>query len=48
MPAGMCQNSSTFGFNLVYTTRSGAAGSFVEMKTVYLALLGALLLGYFY
>ncbi|KAL0636502.1 hypothetical protein Q9L58_004552 [Maublancomyces gigas] len=48
IPAGTCQNSSTFGFNLVYTTRSGAASSFVDMKTIYLGLLGALVLGYFY
>lgn len=48
MPAGMCQNSSTFGFNLVYTTHSGVTTLFADMKIIYLALLGTLLLGYFY
>lgn len=48
VPAGTCQNSSTFGFNLVYTTHSNAAAaSPFDMRTVYLALLGGLLLSYF-
>lgn len=48
MPAGTCQNSSTFGFNLVYTTHSNAAAAVrsLDMGTVYVALLGGLLLSY--
>jgi len=48
MPAGMCQNSSTFNFNLVYTTRSNAASSLLPFSKSTMAtfLLAGLLLSY--
>lgn len=48
MPEGMCQNSSTIGFNMVYTTRSGAmANSLIDKSTMLTVVIGGLVLGWF-
>ncbi|KAG0136706.1 hypothetical protein HOY82DRAFT_549647 [Tuber indicum] len=48
MPDGMCVNSTTFNFNLVYTTRSSSSISsknLLDKTTMITVLLGGLLLG---
>ncbi|KAI5843333.1 hypothetical protein DFP73DRAFT_551571 [Morchella snyderi] len=48
MPEGMCQNSSTIGFNMVYTTHSGAmASSLIDKSTMLTVVVGGLVLGWF-